>query len=293
MKAILKKILDLFKIDHSSFKEKTGFYSLCLALRENGFKDLIDRFRKIVPDISKQYSNLNEDILSPYLELKLRMQHAFQINALLDAIQNISTEKPDITIVDIGDSAGTHMIYVRELLKGSRSIDTISVNLDPIAVEKIKSRGLEAILCRAEELNLGEKEVDLFTSFQCIEHLHNPALFFHRIAERSGCSKMLITLPFTRRSRVGLYSVRNFNGKHISAEDEHIFELNPEDWTLLFNHSGWKVKKQRIYYQYPKKLPLISSFFSFFWKTIDFEGFVSFFLEKDTTYSSLYTSWED
>ncbi len=293
MKVIFKKILGLLRIDHSSFKERIGFYSLCLALRENSSKDLIDRFRKIVPDISKQYSNLNKDILSPYLELKLRMQHAFQITALLDAIQKISTDKEDFTIVDIGDSAGTHMIYIHELMKDSQYINTISVNLDPKAIEKIRSRGLNALLCRAEELDLGEKKVDLFTSFQCIEHLHNPALFFHRLAKRSNCNRMLITLPFIRKSRVGLYSVRNYSGKQISAEDEHIFELNPEDWMLLFNHSGWKVINKRIYYQYPKKLPLISSIFSLFWRTFDFEGFVSFFLERDTTYSLLYTDWED
>ena len=74
-------------------------------------------------------------------------------------------------------------------------MDTLSVNLDPRAVEKIKARVLERFLCRAEDLDLPGVDIDLFTSFEMVEHLHNPAIFFHRLAKKSSCRKILITRP--------------------------------------------------------------------------------------------------
>ncbi|MEK7846841.1 MAG: methyltransferase domain-containing protein, partial [Nitrospinota bacterium] len=194
---------------------------------------------------------------------------------------------------DIGDSAGTHMLYLKELTKGKFEIDTISVNLDPRAIKKIEARGLKAVLCRAEELDLGEKKVDLFTSFEMVEHLHNPAIFFRRIAKKSPCNRMVITVPYLKDSRVGLHHIRNKNGKIIFAEDEHIFELSPEDWVLLLLHSGWRVVHSEIYYQYPRRMPIMSQVFSWYWRNTDYEGFWGAILEKDTTLSDYYQDWED
>ena len=225
-----------------------------------------------------------------YWELKRRALQSFQCSMMLKALEHLPSGR--LTVVDIGDSAGAHMLYLRELTKGKFDVDTISVNLDSRAIEKIKARGLNAILCRAEDLDLREKKDDLFTSFQMVEHLHNPAIFFRRLAVKSPCNKIVITVPYLKESRVGLHHIRNRTGKIIFAEDEHIFELSPEDWTLLLLHSGWSVVQSEIYYQYPRKLPIISHLFSCYWKNSDFEGFWGAILEKDTTLSNLYQDWD-
>lgn len=69
--------------------------------------------------------------------------------------------------------------------------------------------------------------------------------------------------------------------------------IDPNDWTLLLLHSGWKVTFSKIYYQYPTRWPVISSFLRWFWKTSDFEGFWGAILEKDMTYCDLYQDWEE
>jgi len=242
-----------------------------------------------VPDISNQEES-GKDIFNNYWELKRRALQSFQCSMMLKALEHLPPM--GLTVVDVGDSAGTHMLYLRELIRGKFDVDTISVNLDPRAIEKIRARGLKAILCRAEDLDLREKKVDLFTSFQMVEHLHNPAIFFHRLAKKSLCNKMVITVPYLKESRVGLHHIRNKTGKIIFAEDEHIFELSPEDWTLLLLHSGWSVVQSEIYYQYPRKLPIISQMLSWFWRHADFEGFWGAILEKDTTLSNLYQDWD-
>ena len=283
------KILTILGLNPRTFSEKLSKQSLRLASLENGYGSLVKKLREIVPDISNQEES-GKDIFNNYWELKRRALQSFQCSMMLKALEHLPPM--GLTVVDVGDSAGTHMLYLRELIRGKFDVDTISVNLDPRAIEKIRARGLKAILCRAEDIDLREKKVDLFTSFQMVEHLHNPAIFFHRLAKKSLCNKMVITVPYLKESRVGLHHIRNKTGKIIFAEDEHIFELSPEDWTLLLLHSGWRVTYSEIYYQYPRKLPIISQMLSWFWRHADFEGFWGAILEKDTTLSNLYQDWD-
>jgi 2-polyprenyl-3-methyl-5-hydroxy-6-metoxy-1,4-benzoquinol methylase len=266
--------------------------SLKAAIREQKLFDTIGELRKIVPDISKQESRQSE--FNDFLELKRRGMHAFQSGLMLKAINTIN--KQTIVVADIGDSAGTHMLYLKSLSTG-KNIETYSVNLDPRAIEKIKDRGLKAILKRAEEIepeDIGGREgIDLFTSFEMVEHLHNPSIFIKRIASRMSCNKMVVTVPFLKQSRVGFHHIRKRLKNVIYAEDEHVFELSPEDWTLLFFHSGWKVVYEKIYFQYPRKIPIIANMLRYVWKKTDYEGFWGVILEKDLTFADLYQDWED
>lgn len=289
LRIILKKVLKLIGISPSNFTQRISKWSVHQAIKENKFIELIEKLRKIAPDISRQETTVNEN--NDYWEIKRRTQQAFQCTMMLKALETFTSK--NLTVVDIGDSAGTHMLYLKELTKDRFDIDTIGVNLDPTAIEKIRARGQKAILSRAEDLDLGDKKIDLFTSFQMVEHLHNPSIFFRRLAKRSPCNKMVITVPYMKNSRIGLHSIRNRLNKPVIAEEEHIFELSPEDWTLLLLHSGWKVVYSRIYYQYPLKWPIISMLLAQFWRKTDFEGFWGAILEKDTTISDFYQDWEE
>lgn len=264
--------------------------SIKMAVKQQGLSGLINILRKIEPDISGQeYSG--KAFFNDYWELKRRALQSFQVKLMLKAVEDLKMSDP--VVVDIGDSAGTHMLYLKELTKDKYNIETISVNLDKEAIDKIKARGFKAILSRAEDLDLGGKQTDLFTSFQMIEHLHNPAIFLRRLAKRTSCRRMLVTLPYMKRSRVGIQSVRNNSQKAVNAEMEHIFELSPEDWKLLMLHSGWRVVHEEMYYQYPRRISFLRSIFSNYWKRADFEGFWGAIMEKDLTYSDRYSDWEE
>lgn len=264
-------------------------WSVCRAIVESELIEMVDKLRNIEPDISSQEPGGKEKFDSN-IELRRRGLQAFQCRLMLNAIETFT--KKQLTVVDIGDSAGTHMLYLKELTKNKYSIDTIGINLDPRAIEKIKSRGQKAILCRAEDLDLGEKEVDLFTSFQMVEHLHNPAIFLYRLAKKTNCNNILITVPYMKNSRVGLHNIRHGSMKKVNAGEEHIFELSPEDWTLLMIHSGWKIVYSEIFYQYPRKWPILSPMLRSFWRTKDYEGFWGVILKKDMEFSNYYSDWE-
>jgi 2-polyprenyl-3-methyl-5-hydroxy-6-metoxy-1,4-benzoquinol methylase len=253
------------------------------ASKEQGLETLANELRKIVPDITNQYSLFKVD--NPYIAVKVRNQHAFQISLVNDIIGEI--DKP--TIIDIGDSAGTHLQYIMGLHSKNKDIKCLSVNLDDQAVRKIKEKGLEAVNARAEDLHKYNINPDIFLCFEILEHLMNPSYFLYELSTKTNAKYLIITVPYLKNSRVGLHHIRRGVIGNIYAENTHIFELSPKDWKLLVKHSGWNISKERIYFQYPLKgfLRITKPL----WKYRDFEGFYGMVLTRDNTWSSQYMHW--
>ncbi len=254
------------------------------ASKEQGLKSLADKLTKIVPDITYQYSTF--EVNNPYIEVKVRNQHAFQISLVNEVISEF--EKP--TVVDIGDSAGTHLQYIMGL--HPQKMQCLSVNLDAQAVEKIKQKGLEAVNARAEDLHEYNIDADIFLCFEMLEHLMNPCHFLHELSTKTNAKYLVITVPYLQNSCVGLHHIRAGGGlRDVYAENTHIFELSPKDWKLLVRHSGWNVAQERIYLQYPKRGFLWIT--KALWRRFDFEGFYGMILTKDNTWSSKYMDWQE
>jgi 2-polyprenyl-3-methyl-5-hydroxy-6-metoxy-1,4-benzoquinol methylase len=263
-------------------------YSLNSAIKSQNLSKLVDQINVIVPDISSQYTTLK--IEGSYLETKVRAQHAFQLSLAQKAIAMVDKKASEMTIVDIGDSSGIHLTYLHGLYG---DINALSVNLDPIAVQKIKDKGLRAIESRAELLHNHPDfsgDVDIFLSYEMLEHLLNPIEFLHQMSLQTQCQYFVITVPYLTKSRVGLHQIRNVkNTSDFNAERTHIFELSPFDWDLIFRFSGWKIVYSQQYTQYPKKLP--GNLLKYLWRKMDFDGFYGVILQRDDSISSKYKDW--
>jgi SAM-dependent methyltransferase len=255
--------------------------SLSLALQEQELAVLHGQLTKIVPDLSRQYTATT--IIDPLYVEKLRCLHAFQIELAQDALKRL--EKKDACVVDIGDSAGTHLKYLKNL-PGSESINTVSVNLDPTAIEKIKALGFNAMLCSAEDLHKHNVFADILLSYEMLEHIIDPISFLAKMARSTPARFFVISVPYVRHSRVGLWPIRSGKKVPFGPEGTHIFELSPDDWKHVFALAGWKVVKERVYLQYP--LRSLFRFMKSYWTHKDYEGFYGVILEKDMTWHNLY-----
>lgn len=278
--------------------KKSLIQSLKVGRKEN--IDFITKLEKILPSLKDQTNFQNDDTKedSKYLQHKKRNLHAFQLQFTLDKIKEYkeSSNADKISLIDIGDSSGNHLIQLQELDKDINNI--ASVNLDIKAIEKIKKKGIEAYHCRAEELlEKYDLRPNFFISYQMLEHLTDPVRFLHSISESNkkkggvtSCDRFIISVPYQKRSRVGFWHMRFPDTKTIrNAEDVHIFELSPEDWKLLAEFAGWEVVSDKIYYQYPKWHWLY--FTKYLWKRFDFEGFYIMELKINNKWSKLYESW--
>ncbi len=257
--------------------------SLNAAAREQDLQALKKRLEEAVPDISNQYTCFKID--SEYLEAKVRNMHAFQISL----IEPVINEFKESTIVDIGDSSGTHHKYLTSLYSNNGNIKCLSVNLDKEAVNRIKSKGFEAIHARAEDLPKFNIKADIITCFETLEHLLDPCHFLHNLSMNEDIKYLVITVPFVRKTGLGLHPIRRNLKEDFGAEKTHVFELCPEDFKLLCLFSGWRVDYEKIYFQYPKSHLL--RFTKPIWKKFDFEGFYGVRLVRENKWSKKYLDW--
>lgn len=262
-------------------KESLLLRSLRAASREQGLAELVRRLEPLSGDLDRQYTD--HRIQSEYLRAKVLAQHAFQIDLVLREL-----DPAPAAVADLGDSAGTHIGYLKALRPDLKT-RFVSLNLDPEAVARIKAKGLEAVQGRAEDTAALGIDADVFLLFETLEHLPDPFDFLHRLAIKTRCRKLILTVPYVRRSRLGLHHLRAGLKKPVSAETVHLLELCPEDLRLLFRHTGWKVARERVYRQYPRLSPLAAT--RPLWARWDFEGFYGACLERDDAWSSLYQSW--
>ena len=267
--------------------------SIDVSIRQRSMLNLRDMLTAINPDISEQYTSFSIPQEDRYITTKLRSQHAFQIRLAKKTIELMRSQignEAKIRIADIGDSSGTHTKYIQGVVTGAVKLEIKSVNLDPVAVEKIRAKGFDALLCRAENLQADcGFSADIFFAFEVLEHLMDPIRFLREIAVRTGCRYFGITVPLVNRSRMGLQYIRYSSKKPAVAEDTHIFELSPDDWRLLFKFSGWRVVFEEHYRQYPKNHPLTLT--RPLWRRLDIDGFLGVILERDMVLSDQYKSW--
>lgn len=266
----------------ASGKEKLLTRSLKAAAAEQGLLELASQLRCLAgKDLAGQYSTMSID--SEYLLTKVSCQQAFQIRLASPALR----DGPG-TIADIGDSSGAHTRYLQAFNPDCKA-DFLSVNLDPQAIAKIRVKGLKALQARAEELGAHGVDADVFLLFETLEHLPDPFGFLHNLSSKTRCRRLVLTVPYVRRSRLGLHHIREGLREPRTAERVHLLELCPEDLRLLFAHTGWKVQQETIYRQYPRYSPLRAT--RSLWARWDFEGFYGAVLSRDDTWSSLYGSW--
>lgn len=288
---LAKSALRSAGIDTRALYHTLSARSLKAALREQGLTALCGELREIVPDLSAQYTSaFDAEEYARFWELKMRGMHAFQTRCILDTLDIIGGEGK--VIADIGDSAGTHATYVKALARPEQVERIVSVNLDPEAVAKVRAGGGEAVLSRAEELDLEGLDVDLFMSFEMVEHLTDPVRFFHDLATRGSADYLLITVPYRRDSRFGGDLIRLPDAAmpvRITAEQVHIFELSPADWRLMARFGGYEAVFSRIYRQYPMRSPMRIT--QPLWRKSDLEGFLAVLFKRDTSLADRYTGW--
>ena len=261
-------------------KEGLFLRSLLAAGREQKLMSLAKKLAAL-GGVEEQYTTNKID--TDYLRWKVLLQNAFQID-----LAGPEMPKDGGLVADIGDSSGRHLAALKALIPGVRA-RFLSVNLDPVAVEKARSRGIEAVESRAEDLAARGLSADVFLLFEILEHLPDPFNFMHDLAMKSSCRSLVVTVPYVRRSRLGLHHIRMNMREKFGAERVHLLELSPEDWRLLFLHTGWRVRSERTYLQYPRFGPLRATAAA--WRRYDFEGFYGAVLERDDRWSSLYESW--
>lgn len=138
------------------------------------------------------------------------------------------------TLVDVGAGFGTFCEEVRDLGLFER---VVAVEPTPQLAETCRNRGLEVIAEPIEDVTLPPESVDVFTSFEVIEHLFAPRVLVETCALLLSPGGLLVlTCPNSKG-----FDVLTL-GEHSSVIDnEHLNYFNPESLTRLVADCGLEV----------------------------------------------------
>lgn len=275
LKKTIKKL-----INHISFKS-----TLRVVNNDSDLKKIWDDSFEAFPDFSQHFSI---PTVEKEEEARVRMLISAETLFVHESIKRIKEGATlPVTYADIGDSDGS-VRYLLSKMYTDHQLDTIGINLQAQAVAKMKKLGLKAICANAMDLEKQGANFDIVSLFETLEHLPDPIGFLKGISNIVN-NELVISVPYVRKSRIGLQYLRNNWPKKIKAtiENQHIFELSPSDWKKLMVHSGWKVNHEMIVKAYPR--------FSFhrlilepYWRYLSFDGFWFVSLTKDRTISKNY-----
>jgi SAM-dependent methyltransferase len=248
-------------------------------------RELWNKSLKCFPDFTNHFSIAARD---DEVEKRIRVLIVHEVLFIKSIIEDLlEAEDNKVSYADIGDSDGSVRYILRSFFSENKC-DSIGINLQQKAVDKMKQIGLEAICADAMDLAKRNISYDVISLFETLEHLPNPIGFLndiHRIVKK----KLVISVPYIRSSRIALkYLSDNWSKtKSPTIENQHIFELSPVDWKKLFSHTGWRIDREMKLMMYPKK-SIHRLILEPYWRYTSFDGFWFVSLIKDESYSSRY-----
>jgi hypothetical protein len=248
----------------------------------------LDRMWKVS---MRRFPSFNEHFSNPLndreAEARVRFLIAAECAFMEKEVASVLEKREKCSVADIGDSDGSVRIVIEDLF-GRTRVETVGINLQPGLVERMNQKGLNAICADAIEVGNQERRYNVVSLFETMEHLPDPIGFLQKISPVVE-DRLVVSVPYVRRSRVGLYYTGNGwpEDQPVTIETVHIFELSPEDWRKVFLHSGWRVEREAIFKQFPASGPL-NWILTCYWRCTSFEGFYLASLVKDTTHSSRY-----
>ncbi len=265
--------------------QKEIFFNLSkkavLAAKEEmpELKKFWDISNRVIPGFGEHF---NDAVLTEEAELRVRLLICAEANFVEKVAGALFVGGKKWNYLDIGDSDGTTRLLLKEAL--GKGFDSLGVNLQKKAVDKIKSKGLDAECVDAMSMGRSGRKFNLVSLFETLEHLPDPVGFLKSIQNVVG-DRLIISVPLIRGSRVGLrYLDKDWPADKIpTIENVHIFELSPADWKRIFLHSGWGVDKEWELRQYPSR-GVLKHIMQFAWRRISFEGFWFVSLKKDSCF---------
>lgn len=268
-----RKVFDLFS--------SKAIYA---SVRSN--KEHMDMWNKSKDIFHSLHDHFTGGKVNDETENRIRFLITAEAAFVKSEVQKIISKRVKCNYLDIGDSDGSVRLLLEKIID-KPGFKTMGVNLQKSAVEKIRSKGMEALHMNAMDVGKTGVNYDVVSVFETLEHLPDPIGFLEQIHDIVG-QKLIISVPFVRQSRVSLkYLEAKPVSDNVNIENVHIFELSGNDWKKIFLHAGWKVENEWILLQFPK-FGILRLIMQTYWRMVSFEGFWFVSLTKDMTFRNSY-----
>jgi len=136
-------------------------------------------------------------------------------------------------MLDVGDTDG---LILKHLGK-----DGVGFNLSEIAVENIRSNGIEAVLGDGEQMPFEDGAFDVTLCFETLEHVPNPQQLLEelaRVTRRYG--RVFISIPWVPRTFI------HERDRSQQLGHQHVIELCREDFGAVVSHTPLEITHEAV-----------------------------------------------
>lgn len=162
---------------------------------------------------------------SEHFRQSIRYFHAWRIEELRT---RLGDRLAAAEMLDVGDTDG---LMLKAL--GKRGL---GFNLSPVAIENIRSNGIEAELGDAQGLPFEDGRFDVVLCFETLEHVESPAQLLEelaRVCRPDG--RVFISIPWVPRTFIHARDETQPRGY------QHIFEFSRRDFGSLVSHTSLEI----------------------------------------------------
>jgi SAM-dependent methyltransferase len=204
--------------------------------RRMAVADLIERRLADEPQLREWYEAMTDEearvhegaeheVAAPHFRRALRYFHAWRVE---EVRRRMGHRLDSGAILDVGDTDG---LMLKHLGKTG-----IGFNISPVAIENIRSNGIEAVIGDGHRLPFDDATFDAVLCFETLEHVENPPQVLDelaRVCRPDG--RVFVSIPWVPRTFIHPRDRSQPRGH------EHIFEFCREDFAALVSHTDLEV----------------------------------------------------
>lgn len=167
---------------------------------------------------------------SGHFRQAIRYFHAWRIGQLHSRLGDALASAE---MLDVGDTDG---LMLKHLGKSG-----LGFNLSAVAVENIRSNGVEATLGDGERMPFEDGSFDVVLCFETLEHVPNPEQLLEelaRVTRREG--RVFISIPWVPRTFIHARDPSH------SVGYQHIFELCRQDFAAVVSHTPLEITYESV-----------------------------------------------
>lgn len=213
--------------------EATGLTDAVTSLIRNQLDDhpdLREWYELMTDEQSRVHEGEPHALEHAHFRESIRYFHAWRIEQLRS---RLGASLADARTLDVGDTDG---LMLKHLGK-----DGVGFNLSEVAVENIRSNGIEAVLGDGERMPFEDGAFDVTLCFETLEHVPNPQQLLEelaRVTRRDG--RVFISIPWVPRTFI------HERDRSQPLGHQHVIELCREDFGAVVSHTPLEITYEAV-----------------------------------------------
>lgn len=192
--------------------------------------ELRESYEAMSDEASRVHEGEQHALEHEHFRESIRYFHAWRIDQLRVCL---GSSLESARMLDVGDTDG---LMLKHLGK-----DGIGFNLSQVAIDNIRSNGVEAVLGDGEQMPFEDGTFDVTLCFETLEHVPNPQQLLEELARVTRPDgRVFISIPWVPRTFI------HERDRSQPLGHQHVIELCREDFGAVVSHTPLEISYEAV-----------------------------------------------